>query len=129
MPSTTVSSVLITDPNPSSVITNGGTFWISLGSHERYLIPKLDRLLQELKHGGDDDDGNNSNNIHLTSFWITNTHDISNLTSNEPLQKLKEIFEVMSSLELNCQLFIKMSLQTESFQLVIECIHKINNQG
>ena len=107
----------MTDPNTSSVISNGGIFWISLGSHERYLIPKLDRLLHELKEGGDDD---NNAKINLTSFRITNTHDISNLTSNAPLQKLKEIFHVMSTLQLNCQLFIKMSLQTESFQSLLK---------
>ena len=76
-------------------------------------MPKLEQLLDELEFG----------RAKIRSFRISNTQDISNLTSNRPLLLLKHVFHVLALKAQQQQqqnqrreLFIKMSLQTESFQ-------------
>ncbi|KAG7343448.1 hypothetical protein IV203_021393 [Nitzschia inconspicua] len=124
------SSRATTHGNLTSVVSNDGVFWISLGSDERYLLPKLDQLLLELEY----------DNVDIRSFRISNTQDISNLSTNRPLLKLKQIFQVLAQKKDDMdnpqqqqqqqqqqnhhhhrELFIKMSLQTESFQDLMHC--------
>ncbi|KAL3917944.1 MAG: hypothetical protein SGILL_004475 [Bacillariaceae sp.] len=98
----------------TSVINEESVFWMSLSSDERYLLPKLEQLMEELQYS----------TRQVKSFRISNTQDISNLTSNRPLHKLKQVFQCLSqrqsSATCRTELFIKMSLQTESFQNLLE---------
>lgn len=133
-------------PSPS-VISDRGIFWISLSTDENQLVHKLDRLVQEdwttttTTATATTTTPNNAQkqqqNKVLNSFRIVNTHDISNLRSNLPINKLTDVFDKLSDRTTlaaaggnNCgdecsgrngirHLFVKMSVQTESFQRML----------